>query len=246
MIALASWAPKPVKVNLTIDWPALGLDPKKTTLWAPASDKFQPEAVFAAAAPILVKPGKGWLLIADETPRQVAPVADAADLLKGLTPKFEQKAPFEIAVPANTVKTQELPWTAGATIAVARLEPLQDAGQSWGVGLAVGWANGKYVQIHCRTDGFWGIRTGGDEQLEGAHAKGTAASVAIKVGEKQIEILAQEDNGDWESIARVPRADYPGMPTTIKIGKIGQTWKARDHGDPGGTQPCRVDWLRLY
>ena len=63
MIALASWASQTLNVKLAIDWKALGLDPQKARLRAPAVANFQPESVFGANDPILVEPGKGWLLI---------------------------------------------------------------------------------------------------------------------------------------------------------------------------------------
>ena len=47
----------------TIDWKALGLDPAKATITAPAIDKFQEARTFAASEPIPVEPGKGWLLV---------------------------------------------------------------------------------------------------------------------------------------------------------------------------------------
>jgi hypothetical protein len=68
LIALASWAPRPTEVKLTLDWKALGLDPKRSTLQAPPIDHYQTGAVFAADNRIPVDPGKGWLLIAEETP----------------------------------------------------------------------------------------------------------------------------------------------------------------------------------
>lgn len=246
MIALASWAGRKTNVKLAIDWQALGLDPKKTTLWAPEAKGFQPERVFAADAAIPVEAGRGWILIADETPREVSAVPASVDPLKGMAAKFEQNTPVEINVPANTVKTQEIPWAAGATIAVARLDPKQDEGQSWGVGLAVGWANGKSVQINCRTSGQWGVRRNGSEMLEGEHAKGKPATVAIKLGDQQVQFLAKEDDGNWETVAEFPRAEFPGTPAAIKIGKIGQGWKPQDFGDKGGTQACCVEWVKLY
>jgi len=63
MIALASWAKAPVDVRLTIDWKALGLDPKKATIAAPAIDKFQDAASFKPGDPFRIDPGKGLLLI---------------------------------------------------------------------------------------------------------------------------------------------------------------------------------------
>jgi hypothetical protein len=63
MVALASWAKGPVPVKLAIDWKALGLDPAKARIEAPAIDKFQDARTFKADEPIPVEPGKGWLLL---------------------------------------------------------------------------------------------------------------------------------------------------------------------------------------
>ena len=66
LISVASWAKQPVQVRLKIDWQALGLDPEKTSLHAPALPGFQKEAVFRAGEPIPVEPGRGWLLLTEE------------------------------------------------------------------------------------------------------------------------------------------------------------------------------------
>jgi hypothetical protein len=63
LISVASWARGPVLSRLKIDWKALGLDPLKTKLRAPAIPDFQFEAEFAPDDPIPFEPGKGWLLI---------------------------------------------------------------------------------------------------------------------------------------------------------------------------------------
>ncbi len=247
MISLASWSPKRVMVRLGIDWKVLGLDPKKTTLWAPVSGSFQPERVFAADAAIPVDSGKGWLLIADETPRDISGVDVVLDPLKGLTLKAEDTAAFEIAVPANTVKVKDVPWVAGTTAVTAHISPLQDEGQSWGVGLAVGWADGKSVQINCRTSGQWGICRNGAEMLVGDHGKGKPATVAIVLADQTVQLLAKEDdNEEWQVVAQFPRTEFPGVPSAIRVGKLGRTWSPQDHNEKGGTSPCRVDWVRLY
>jgi len=66
LVSLASWAKAPVLCRLKIDWKALGLDPAKAKLRAPAVVDFQLEAEFAPGEPIPFEPGKGWLLIISE------------------------------------------------------------------------------------------------------------------------------------------------------------------------------------
>ncbi len=74
LIALASWQPNspkewghtPLNIKLKIDWKALGLDPAKCRLKAPAIEGFQKKASFAPTDTIPINPGKGWLLVVSE------------------------------------------------------------------------------------------------------------------------------------------------------------------------------------
>lgn len=63
MISLASWADEDTTVKLNIDWKALGIDPAKAKLTAPAIKNFQPEKEFSVTDEIPVSKAKGWLLI---------------------------------------------------------------------------------------------------------------------------------------------------------------------------------------
>lgn len=63
LIAIASWAKEDTKVKLQLDWKALGIDPKKVTLKAPAIRNFQQAGTFALNEEIPVKKGEGLLLI---------------------------------------------------------------------------------------------------------------------------------------------------------------------------------------
>ena len=65
LVALASWEKEPVEVALAIDWKALGLDPSRARLTAPAIEGFQPAASFAPTDRVRVEPGRGWLLVLD-------------------------------------------------------------------------------------------------------------------------------------------------------------------------------------
>jgi hypothetical protein len=70
LVAIASWAPASVDINLVIDWKRLGISPDKARISAPAIQDFQEEKTFSSAQPISVVPGKGWLLeIEENTPQ---------------------------------------------------------------------------------------------------------------------------------------------------------------------------------
>jgi len=63
MVSIASWAESQVEVRLDIDWDALGLDPDRATVSAPAVENFQNAGSFSPSEAIPVEPGRGWLLI---------------------------------------------------------------------------------------------------------------------------------------------------------------------------------------
>lgn len=63
MVSIASWAESPVEVRLDIDWDALGLDPGRAVISAPAIENFQNAGTFNPSEAIPVEPGRGWLLI---------------------------------------------------------------------------------------------------------------------------------------------------------------------------------------
>ncbi|MFH1743681.1 MAG: glycoside hydrolase domain-containing protein, partial [bacterium] len=66
LISLASWAEDTVQCQLDIDWEAIGLNPEKSTLYAPPIRNFQEAAEFKPTDEIPVEPGRGWLLILEE------------------------------------------------------------------------------------------------------------------------------------------------------------------------------------
>lgn len=81
LVAIASWSKKQEQVKLAIDWRALrnaevgdrrsdrtsDLRPLTSVLRAPAIAGFQEEAAFAAGDAIPIAPGKGWLLVLEES-----------------------------------------------------------------------------------------------------------------------------------------------------------------------------------
>jgi len=67
LISIASWAKEPLKCRLSFDWPALGLNPEKVSISAPSIKGFQASTSFSPLSEIPLEPGKGWLLLIQET-----------------------------------------------------------------------------------------------------------------------------------------------------------------------------------
>ena len=65
LISLATWEDADAQVTLSIDWGALGLNPSKVTLHAPAIENFQTEGNWRPGDKITVPKGQGLLIIAE-------------------------------------------------------------------------------------------------------------------------------------------------------------------------------------
>jgi hypothetical protein len=63
MVSIASWAKTDTTIHLKMDWKALGIDPARATITAPAIKDFQPAREFKPGEAIPVKKEEGWLLI---------------------------------------------------------------------------------------------------------------------------------------------------------------------------------------
>jgi len=67
LVAVASWAKKPVSFPLIIDWKALGLDPKRARMEAPGISEFQKEKSLPPGDfTVVVEPGLGRLFVLSE------------------------------------------------------------------------------------------------------------------------------------------------------------------------------------
>lgn len=62
LIAVGNFDAKDHDINLSIDFKALNLNPKKVTMIAPEVSEFQPMTTFAVGAPLPVKAKQGWLI----------------------------------------------------------------------------------------------------------------------------------------------------------------------------------------
>ena len=66
LISIASWAKKPVKVMLNIDWKKIGLEKFKVRVYAPEVENFQAKRLYEIDSEIPIEPTKGWLIVVEQ------------------------------------------------------------------------------------------------------------------------------------------------------------------------------------
>jgi hypothetical protein len=272
LIALGNFGDKPVATTLAVDFAALGLGPKKAHLYAPEMKGFQPELLFAPDATIDIASKRGFAFILDETPRQPVKASEALAFDKtklifedafvpsphdgwkitasknGGSVKPDKEGLVFLA-PANTHAWAERALPADAAIVAAQIR--QDSGddaQQWGPGLALVWPDGKLLKANRRKDGRFGISIAGTEKLTGMCDIERPVTLAFAIGQDTIRIIASGEGvyQQDQELARVPRTDFPGMPATVRIGKMPNSGAAKDNSAPGQMGWSRTDWLRIY
>ncbi len=277
LISVASWAKGVARVKLTVDWAALGLDPAKAHLYAPAVAEFQDEALFAPDATIPVPPGRGWVLIADETPRPDVPVwsglspdkaresrtllweeqFDGAALPAEWTERTSGAASTRIAVRDGGVAIHcevhrsayiERALPPGTTMVEALVNPGDDQGMSWGIGLGLGFGE-RFLRVNLRAiEGRVGVDALGQQTLHPLEwsAPGEPSYVRIVIDGGSATFEASADGEWWTPLQSVPRWELNGEATLLRIGKMSGACDAQDAGQDAPEGDCRIEWVRAY
>jgi hypothetical protein len=258
LVALASWAKEYCNVELTVDWAALGLDPKRATLYAPAIAEFQQEALWQPGEPIEVEPGRGHFLVLDEVARKVVTVADVAASLTEVwnerftTPVLDDrwkvvgslKAKTEVKVMANALHvTAPANLHAGIEHALppkvraveVELDPGTDGGQNWGPGVGLVWKNGRGIKMNLRLiDMNYEVFAGdGSRQVSGGIERGHPVTVRILLDDERVHFLVKAGER-WKTLQIQSRKGLPGDPVTVRLGKMTAHASWQDFGGEAG------------
>lgn len=254
LIAAASWAEKPVKCRLVLDWEKLGLDPQKTTLYAPEIQGFQPARQFAPGDAIPFSPGRGWLLIADEEEHEPPLQVDAH---QGKTVLLEEHfegdrlgEPWTVSVSghpgnalgvddgalritaaANTCAFAERALPEGARLVECRLYSGSDGGVSWGTGMALVWPDG-FLRLNVSAFGNFQAVDGSSEAFAGSSQPDTWYYLRVRLEDDLVYAEASEDGELWDTIRTFPRSRYPGSPVALRLGKMSPQGLCRDYERP--------------
>ena len=270
LISLASWAKEPVLCRLAIDWKALGLDPEKAHLFAPAIEGLQGATLFGPEDPIPVLPARGWLLIVDEEAHDV-PIARMTDETKGrkllledrftgqeladpwkttlsTQPKTSLKVDggaITIEAAANAFAFAERPLPPGAALAQCSIFTGSDKGATWGPGLALLWRD-KVVRINLRAEGRFGVDDGPHFTFAGFVAPESWYHLRIRVEPKEVLAEASSDGKLWYPLRTFPRSQFPGDPVAVRLGKTGPGARNEDYSLPGPAGTCRIKDLEVF
>lgn len=269
LVAVASWAPETVPVRLVVDWNALGLDPQRASLYAPPIQGFQPARLLQPADVFTVTPGRGWLFIVDETPREVPvqpdPYRELKLLLEDRFDRTELGEPWQTAVSphpgnalvlsegalqitaaANTCAFAERPLPAGAALVECRVFSGTDGGVSWGTGLGLAWPD-RYLRVNISAFGnFQVCGTGVGEAFNGFKTPGRWYYLRIRLENAQIVCEASEDAELWDTIRILPRDQFPGDPVAVRLGKTSPSGECVDYVTPAEMGTSAVDDLRVW
>jgi hypothetical protein len=272
LVALASWAKRPAECRLSYDWKALGLNPEKAALYAPAVEAFQRTTIFQPSEAIPVLPARGWLLIIDEE-KHDAPAMTMVDETRGRIALLEDRFDREqlgdawrtslstqpktslrlkegglaIEGAANVFALAERPLPPGIAMAQCSIFFGTDKGASWGPGLTLVWKN-RAFRINLRAEGRSGVDDGVGQWFGGIATPSAWHYVRIRVDEKEVVAEASEDGKLFYPIHALPRTQFDGDPIAVRLGKMSPGSMAEDFTDPGmdrvGT--CAIDDLRVY
>ena len=271
LLAVANFSSANVKAALTIDWPALGLDPAKVKLYAPPMAELgQAEAVLDPAQPVVLRGHKGAVFILDETVRDLTakPATGPGPVVfeDTFTPKADEgwrvvastkikpgsirpDGGLVMIVPANVHAFIERPLPAKTGAVSARIwQDGKDEGQQWGPGLAVIWPNGKTLKANVRKDGRLTLSANGNEAMPTSIANREPVELLMQWTEQEVRVIAGGPamGGIEEELGTFPRSAFPGEPELLRVGKMPNNARAEDHGDAGPEGFNRIEWVRVH
>lgn len=259
-VAIASWAENVRSVIPEVDWTALGLSESRAAFYAPAIAGVQSEARFLPGQPIHVLPGRGRILILDETPREVAAGSDPLDgttealrdnftapqLAKGWWPRVSGQSDMRLACyssalritgAANRISGIERDLPAGTRAVEVDIEPDSDQGQTWGPGIALVWKNGQTAKLNWRAeDKQWGIfGAEGFRRVKGPSPADQSRTVRILLAEQEVWFQVK-DGEEWVTVDVQSRRGREGDPAMVRLGKLAENGTWTDHRGVAGPE----------
>jgi hypothetical protein len=108
------------------------------------------------------------------------------------------------------------------------------------------WPNGKTLRVNVRTEGRFGVDDGERQILEGFSKPGSTCELAAEIGEREVVAYARQRDESWQELARLPRGEFGGNPSTVRLGKMSPGGRNEDFSTLGPEGQCTVGSLQLF
>lgn len=154
-----------------------------------------------------------------------------------------------VSAPANLSAGIERDLAAGTSAVECQLLSGKDHGETWGAGLCLAWPEGKFLRVNLRGPaGHFGIdRTGAAQKITGSFPADAQISLRFRIEKDAILVETRSgQDAKWTVLEKVPRQDFPGDPTLVRLGKMDGFGRFGDHYDPGAASAAVYQRLRIY
>ncbi len=139
---------------------------------------------------------------------------------------------------------------AGTTAVEATLSAAGATGETWGPGLCLVWPGDRMLRVNLRIpERRFGIdATGAPQQFAGGFDAAAEVTLRIRAAADQlvVEARCEDEDGDWQPLARLPRTQFAGDPVGVQLGKSHGVEGTDDHHDPGADGTCHFRRLRVF
>ena len=136
---------------------------------------------------------------------------------------------------------------AGTTAVECTIGNDSDKGETWGIGLGLVWPDGKALRVNIRNpDGGFGIDWTPAKQSRTGRAGKADITLRLRLEADKAFAEARNEDDDWQTLATFPRAEFPGDPERVRIGKMHGVEGTDDNPDPGAPGASTIKRLRIY
>jgi hypothetical protein len=98
--------------------------------------------------------------------------------------------------------------------------------------------------VNLRAEGRFGVDDGRQQRLGGLLLMDQAARVTIRLTDERIVVTATQSLFQ-HTLAELPRSDYPGTPSAVRLGKMGPHAGSADFSTVGPAGVATIDDLEI-
>ena len=123
-----------------------------------------------------------------------------------------------------------------------------DASMTWGPGLTLMWNTGEKVRLNLRPGANqFGVDSTATKQICGGKLSGSTATLRIRLEDTEVVAEARcPMDKNWQKVAVLPRAKFPGLPSKIRLGKTHGHEGTGDYSEIGIACSSSFSRFRLY